>query len=366
MSSKQRVVVVGAGVIGLSTAVKLQENGRYSVTVVAEHTPNEIVQGMKMSPEWASPWAGAHWRPWSSNDNISLQEKELSTFHELMALAESNPETGIHKIVGIDLYESLDGGEKPWYASAVSDACEIPAESLPDGVIYGIEYTTLVIDVPKYLVYLVNRLATQGVHIIERRINDISEAVELGTESNGALQLPNPIVVNCTGIGSLILGGVNDKKLYPIRGQTLLVRAQDAKRTITRVGKPLSYVIPRCDGTVIIGGTAEKHSWDTLPSNGTTETILRDALDLEPALVVKGNGDLSVTEKVADLQSRIISVNVGFRPMRDGGVRLENEVITTNKYGSVQIVHCYGHGGFGYQSSLAYAKAVVELVDLVV
>ncbi|KAJ1735486.1 hypothetical protein LPJ72_001851 [Coemansia sp. Benny D160-2] len=366
MSSKQRVVVVGAGVIGLTTAVKLQESGRYSVTVVAEHTPSEIVQGMKMSSEWASPWAGAHWRPWSSNDNFSLQEKELSTFRELMALAESNPETGINKVVGIDLFESLDGGEKPWHADAISDACEIAIESLPDGVVYGVEYTTLVIDVPKYLVYLMNQLTAQGVRIVERRINDISEAVEVATESGDALQLPNPIVVNCTGLGSLALGGVNDKKLYPIRGQTLLVRAPDAKRTITRVGKPLGYVIPRCDGTVIIGGTAERHSWDTLPSNDTTETILRGALDLEPALVAKDSADLSVEDKVADLQSRIISVNVGFRPMRDGGVRLENEVITTNNHGNVQTVHCYGHGGFGYQSSLAYAKAVVELVDLAI
>ncbi|KAJ2518511.1 hypothetical protein H4217_003295, partial [Coemansia sp. RSA 1939] len=217
-----------------------------------------------------------------------------------------------------------------------------------------------------YLVYLMNQLIAQGVRIVERRINDISEAVEVATESGDALQLPNPIVVNCTGLGSLALGGVNDKKLYPIRGQTLLVRAPDAKRTITRVGKPLGYVIPRCDGTVIIGGTAERHSWDTLPSNVTTETILRGALDLEPALVAKDSADLSVEDKVADLQSRIISVNVGFRPMRDGGVRLENEVITTNNHGNVQIVHCYGHGGFGYQSSLAYAKAVVELVDLAV
>ena len=32
------------------------------------------------------------------------------------------------------------------------------------------------------------------------------------------------VVVNCTGLSSLTLGGVNDKKMYPARGQIVVVR----------------------------------------------------------------------------------------------------------------------------------------------
>ncbi|KAJ2659265.1 hypothetical protein IWW48_003602 [Coemansia sp. RSA 1200] len=375
MTYKRSVVVVGAGVIGLSSALKLQETGRYNVTVVAEHTPNEIANGKRPSVDWASPWAGANWSPWSYNSNPLLQEKELATYRELTDIVEetNHDVIGIQRVHGVDFYETLgneegkeQGNQRLWYADAVAGAREIPAASLPNGVTYGIEFSTFTFNVPKYLAYLMNRLTALGVRIVERRISDISEAAEYGSNIGSGLQAPNttsPIVVNCTGLGSLTLGGVNDKNLYPIRGQTLVVRAPGAKRTISRAGESFSYVIPRGDGTAVIGGTAEKHSWDSQPSNETTETILRRALDLEPALVQEDGGSLSKEDKVADLRGKIISINVGFRPMREGGVRLECETVSTEKHGNLQIVHCYGHGGFGYQSSLAYAKAVIDLVD---
>ena len=43
--------------------------------------------------------------------------------------------------------------------------------------------------------------------------------------------------------------------------------------------------------------------------------------------------------------------------MREGGVRLEKE-----KIDGTWVVHDYGHGGFGYQSSYGCSQAVVELV----
>ncbi|KAJ2659264.1 hypothetical protein IWW48_003601 [Coemansia sp. RSA 1200] len=375
MTYKRSVVVVGAGVIGLSSALKLQETGRYSVTVVAEHTPNEIVSGKLPSVGWASPWAAANWSPWSGNSNPLLQKKELATYRELTDIVEkTNPDViGIQRVHGVFFYENLgdkkQGQQKqrPWYADAVSGFHDIPAESLPNGVTYGIEYSTFTFNVPKYLAYLMNQLTALGVRIVERRISDISEAAEYSRNIGGSLQDTNTtagaIVVNCTGLGSLTLGGVNDKNLYPVRGQTIVVRAPGAKRTISRTGELLIYVIPRGDGTAVIGGTTEENSWDSQPSSETTETILRGALDLEPALVQEDSGNLSEEDKMADLKGRIISVNVGFRPMREGGVRLERETVSTENHGNLQVVHCYGHGGFGYQSSLAYANAVVDLVD---
>ncbi len=34
------------------------------------------------------------------------------------------------------------------------------------------------------------------------------------------------LVVNCTGLSALNLGGVEDKKMIPVRGQTVLVRSE--------------------------------------------------------------------------------------------------------------------------------------------
>lgn len=73
------------------------------------------------------------------------------------------------------------------------------------------------------------------------------------------------IIINCTGIGAYDLAGVEDKDVYPTRGQTVLVRAPWVKRGITRTGKEgegiYTYIIPRKSGDVIIGGTAEVGDW---------------------------------------------------------------------------------------------------------
>lgn len=46
-----------AGVVGLTTALQLSANNRYSVTVVAKHMPGDY------DIEYASPWAGANYLP---------------------------------------------------------------------------------------------------------------------------------------------------------------------------------------------------------------------------------------------------------------------------------------------------------------
>jgi hypothetical protein len=51
-------------------------------------------------------------------------------------------------------------------------------------------------------------------------------------------------------------------------------------------------------------------------------------------------------------------VQVGLRPYRDDGVRLESE--KTND--GMTIIHCYGHSGSGVTLSWGCAKDVVQLV----
>jgi D-amino-acid oxidase len=49
---------------------------------------------------------------------------------------------------------------------------------------------------------------------------------------------------------------------------------------------------------------------------------------------------------------------VGLRPVREGGTRVEKERI-----GATWVVHNYGAGGAGYQSSYGCAQAAVDLVE---
>lgn len=52
-----QLTVISAGVLGLTTALKLAREGYRSVTVVAKHMPSDC------HPEYTSNWAGANWVP---------------------------------------------------------------------------------------------------------------------------------------------------------------------------------------------------------------------------------------------------------------------------------------------------------------
>ena len=70
MKSTPKVHVVGAGVVGLTTALLLQIKG-YDVTILAKHFPGD------KSADYTSPWAGARWKTMAPNDNPRLQRKAL-------------------------------------------------------------------------------------------------------------------------------------------------------------------------------------------------------------------------------------------------------------------------------------------------
>ena len=54
----------------------------------------------------------------------------------------------------------------------------------------------------------------------------------------------------------------------------------------------------------------------------------------------------------------VVRHNVGLRPLREGGARLEKENID-----GVWTIHNYGHGGYGYQSSYGCSKEVMGLME---
>ena len=82
----------------------------------------------------------------------------------------------------------------------------------------------------------------------------------------------------------------------------------------------------------------QKHEYDPQPSLREAERIIRDCYALEPALA--GLKDASDAEGWKRIE--VVSHNVGIRPAREGGARVELE---RRKEGGV--VHAYGIGGAG-------------------
>lgn len=178
------------------------------------------------------------------------------------------------------------------------------------------------------------------------------------------------VIVNCTGLSSKSLGGVLDNKLYPARGQVVVVRndpgpmvgmsgtddgEDEALYIMTRAaGKTRDYAYTWwikakfAGGGTILGGSYQKHNWDPLPDPNLANRIMRRAIEISPQLVGKGQG-------IDGLD--IVRHGVGLRPLREGGPRIEKDQVD-----GVKIVHNYGHGGFGYQASYGCAMAAISLI----
>lgn len=63
-----KVTVIGAGVVGLTTALLLQQKG-YEVTIIADHFPGD------RDILYTSPVAGARWKTLAPNSDLRLQRK---------------------------------------------------------------------------------------------------------------------------------------------------------------------------------------------------------------------------------------------------------------------------------------------------
>lgn len=138
--------------------------------------------------------------------------------------------------------------------------------------------------------------------------------------------------------------------MYPTRGQTILVRGEASKAsTFEGIGR-IYYVIPRKgSGTSVLGGTMQPGNWDVEPDEETTREILKGCKVLAPELL-SGEGEFEV-----------LNVLVGLRPSREGGARVEREVVE-GEGRRWRVVHAYGHSGAGYQNSVGVARKVVRLV----
>jgi D-amino-acid oxidase len=225
----------------------------------------------------------------------------------------------------------------------------LPKEGLGEGVDHATGFTSVCINTAIYLPWLVSQCLKAGVIFKRAVFGHISEASAAGIHPSGNVE----VVVNCTGLLASRLGGVMDKTVIPARGQIVLVR-NDAGKMMDISGTDdgdgeACYIMTRAaGGGTILGGSYQKGNWESQVDPNLAIRIMERAVKLCPQLT-NGGG----IEKLD-----IIRHGVGLRPVREGGTRVEKE-----KIGGVWVVHNYGAGGAGYQSSYGCAQAAVGLIE---
>ncbi|KAL7663897.1 FAD dependent oxidoreductase domain-containing protein [[Candida] zeylanoides] len=343
------IVVVGAGVVGLTTALCLKRAfPSAKVSIVAQFLPGDS------DITYTSPFAGANWHTFSDDDDLVLQEFDKPGYLKFLELA-NEPRSGVwtKKSFAYLNKSSFDdlGRDRAkffkWYCIFVRDFEEIDPKDFPaSDIALGFSFTGVVITVPIYLNYLLSECLACGIEVRRKRLATIAEARRL--HPGGA-----DLVVNCTGLMATRLGGVVDpNRNYPVRGQVLHV-SNNAPYKVSVSFDPqypdeLLYVMPRKEGGCIIGGCTYADANPNVDDK-LTQRIITRAVKYVPELV-----DPSYADNPSSID--VIKVNVGLRPAREGGARVEQD--PSHEW----LIHNYGAGGGGYQGSYGFAERVLQIV----
>ena len=309
-----RVAVVGAGVSGLTCALRLSEAG-HDVEVVAAEPPGRTTSAV----------AAALWYPYRALPQDAVTRWAARTFEVLHALLDE-PAAGVRMRAGREL--SRTPVPDPWWRDAVPSLERLTTDRLPDGFVDGFGLTVPVVDTSLHLPWLVERLRTRGVRIRQRRLARLEDAPAAD------------VVVDATGLGAAELAG--DDTLLPVRGQVVVVRQVGVREWLLDQtdGAELTYVVPR-ERTVVLGGTAEVGATSTDTDPLTAEAVLARCTALVPELA----------------GAEVLEHKAGLRPTRPA-VRVEPGVLADGR----PVVHDYGHGGAGVTLSYGCAEDVVALV----
>ncbi|KAK2837280.1 hypothetical protein Q5P01_014492 [Channa striata] len=183
------------------------------------------------------------------------------------------------------------------------------------GYTFGWFNTALMVEGKTYLPWLMDWLQKRGVRFYHRKIESFKEVAETGAD----------VIINCTGVRSGELQP--DPDLKPGRGQILKVDAPWLKHWIITHNffkKSLQFTIHH----------SRESSCDTC--------------QLEPSLK----------------HARIVDSWAGLRPVRSK-VRLERETVQCGS-SAVEVIHNYGHGGFGLTIHRGCAQEAARLFGQIV
>lgn len=316
MTVALRIVVVGAGITGLSTAVSLLDAGHRVRVVAAKH-----------GAATTSALAAAVWFPTHVGPTERVLRWGADTFGELSHQAATQV-PGVVMRESLGLYRESPG--EPEWAAAVGGVRPAAADELPPGYRHGLRFAVPLAEMPRYLPWLVGRFRNLGGEFTQRQVGSLDE---LGDRTD--------VVVNCAGLGAREL--VGDPSVYPVRGQIVRVSNPGLTMSVRDEQHPggRAYVHPRIDDC-ILGGTLEEGRWDTTVDLAAAAAIIERCCDLVPAL----------------RSARVLEHVVGLRPGRST-VRLEEGELLDS---GARVVHNYGHGGAGVTLSWGCAHEVVQLV----
>ena len=252
-----RVAVLGGGVMGLTAATLLVESG-FTVAIYASslQSTTSDVAGGQFAPSFVD------YDPRVPGAKQQFEKILRTSFR--MHSDRIGQGYGVSKRINYSKHCSGTSFDK------------VPRDVIPSPTRFahlpfahlnqpGFGYHTLLVEPPIFLKKLRDDLRADGVPFTQRHFHSPADIA----------QLPQPIVINCTGLGSAEI--FNDTMLTPVRGQLVLLRPQRDLQYL--YSSDNTYVFPRQDH-VVVGGSYESCITDPTPDPHKCQQILQMARDV--------------------------------------------------------------------------------------
>lgn len=369
MNTPNDVIIIGAGVNGITTAYTLQQLG-FQTTIYTKQTADNI-NSKHSNPSFASLYPSASVIP-HSVDNKRLEtlfRQSQSVFYQLRK----------HRFPGVTTHTHFEvfefDKEAPHYLDwmlHLRELEEIPEEQLPVRpevpLNKGWAYNSLFADWPPYFSHLQQQYRQAGGKIVQKTLRPADLP-----------NLPASTIVNCSGLGSMIL--FDDPAPHHLLRGHLLIK-KDAP-LVTSGGEILSYnytpkasiyadgdgnpsdvyFYPRNDGW-LLGGSRQLGTLNAA-GNWEGEETKAPMYDLDhtpfPAQIYDLNKEIlehAYGYQVGELKNFTPALGYRYLRRRDDGLRLEQEEMEDKR-----VIHNYGHGGAGVTLSWGCAFQIAEMID---
>ena len=247
------VAVIGAGIMGLTTARLVQEAG-VPVTIYTAALP----------PDPTSHVPGGQWNPFGHFRDDAVTPAWREQFRAAADYSWRRFQIMVGEDYGVrwlPTYNESSSGKgdriipafpAAWRRLSPADH-PFPVENLTG-------YDTIYVETGRFLAQLLEDIQQAGGRIEVRRFDTPADLAAL----------PESLIFNCTGLGSHALFG--DRELQPVRGQLAILLPQPEVRYAFT--GDAGYMFPRPDG-IILGGTFERGVWDTTPDPADIARIIR-------------------------------------------------------------------------------------------
>jgi D-amino-acid oxidase len=356
----KRVLVIGAGVSGLTSALCLARRG-FDVTLVADRfAPNVTSAVAGALWEWPPAVCGRH----QDQSSLARARSWCATSYATFADLSNNPATGVllrmvtfyfHRPIAENRFQREKMEE---LAGQVRQFRHDPALIAENGVQAtpalqdAYTYLTPMVDTDAYLRWLRGQVERADCRIVERHLTGPLRCQEEELLRHYGVAT----IVNCAGLGAAELA---EDQMTPLRGA--LVRVRNDGKAMPRVTQAhciaadeshdpryFLFIVPRGQDLLVLGGLAEPEEWNLdigLNNYEPIRAMYQRCQEFLPAL------------RSAEID--IEPVRVGLRPFRMQGVCLQREP-------NSRLVSNYGHGGSGVTFSWGCALEVADLVAEVV